>query len=136
MASRVLEHSKIDVLWNTVITGYEGTDFLSAIKVLTNGETERTIPCGGLFMAIGHDPNTLFLAGSNVNVTSGGYVDVHNHVFTSVEGLFAAGDVHDQHYRQAVSYENKSFVFWFFYCFSKRCCWIWLHQCDCVRAVA
>jgi thioredoxin reductase (NADPH) len=104
MVQQILEHPKIDVLWNTVVSGYEGTDFLSGIKVVTNGDAEtRTIPAAGLFIAIGHDPNTEFLDGSGVELTAGGYVSVHDHVFTSVDGIFATGDVHDSHFRQAVS---------------------------------
>jgi thioredoxin reductase (NADPH) len=121
MSQRVLEHPKIDVLWNTVVTGYEGSEgFLSGINVIANGEA-RTLPASGVFVAIGHDPNTEFLAGSNVKLTLGGYLSVHDHIFTSVEGVFAAGDVHDSHYRQAVSAAG-------FGCMSAIACERWLSE--------
>jgi thioredoxin reductase (NADPH) len=66
--------------------------------------TEYELPAGGLFLAIGHTPNTAFLGGQ-VELTPTGYVrwTTSNWTHTSVEGVFAAGDVADDYYRQAVS---------------------------------
>ncbi len=59
----------------------------------------------GLFMAIGHDPATEFIKNTSLGIEldDKGYILVKDHVFTGVEGIFAAGDVHDTHYKQAIT---------------------------------
>lgn len=104
MQDRALNNPKIEILWNSVIVGYKGEDKLSAIVVkntVTGEETE--LEAGGVFMAIGHDPLTKHLKGTDVQLTEGGYVKVHDLVHTNIEGVFTAGDVHDHEYRQAIS---------------------------------
>lgn len=104
MQKRALENPKIEFLFNTVITGYEGEKSLEAINV-KNIETgaEQSLPTNGLFMAIGHTPLTSHLSSAGVELDSTGYVVAKNHVETSIDGVFTAGDVHDTHFRQAIS---------------------------------
>ena len=103
MRDRALAEPKIRFLWNTVITEYLGGDVLESVKIrnVLTGE-EKVQPIGGVFMAIGHKPNTEFLQGA-LALNPQGYIVTHNFVETSVEGVFAAGDVHDPEYRQAIT---------------------------------
>ena len=103
MQKRALENPKIEILWNTVIDGYKGDKFLETL-VLKNVKTNEVYEdnVGGLFMAIGHSPNTKFLVNAGLDLENG-YIKVHDHILTSVDGVFAAGDVHDTHYRQAIT---------------------------------
>jgi thioredoxin reductase (NADPH) len=71
------------------------------IKNVKTGKVSRAA-LGGLFIAIGHKPNTDFLKGE-VDLDSKGYIVLKDHSKTSVAGVFAAGDVHDWHYQQAVT---------------------------------
>jgi len=103
MANRALEHPKIDVRWNSVVTEILGDDTVEAVllrNVLTD-ETEA-FPTEGVFMAIGHDPNTKLFAGK-LDLDAQGYLRTFGNTSTSVEGVFGAGDVVDRVYRQAVT---------------------------------
>jgi thioredoxin reductase (NADPH) len=104
MAKRVLEHPKIEVLWNSVVEevlGYEQIEGLR-LKDTVTGET-RELEVGGLFVAIGHSPNTDFLSGQ-LDLTEHGYIKTQSwRTATDVEGVFAAGDVMDDFYRQAIT---------------------------------
>jgi thioredoxin reductase (NADPH) len=105
MVERTLANPKIRVEWNSRVTEVVGEDFVRAVRienVLTGAASELAV--GGLFVAIGHTPNTAFLRG-HVELTEHGYV-VCPHPWrtaTSVEGVFAAGDVMDDYYRQAIT---------------------------------
>lgn len=103
MQDRVRENSKIGVLWNHEVIELHGKDGLEAITVRStlNGAEQR-IEAGGLFYAIGHVPNTAFLDGQ-VETNDTGYIVLKHGQETSVRGVFAAGDVHDFRYRQAVT---------------------------------
>ncbi len=103
MQERAASNPKIRFLWNTVIAGYIGDRVLEAVRIkdVRTGE-ERTERIGGVFMAIGHKPNTDFLRGV-IDLNLQGYIVTRNFVETSMEGVFAAGDVHDPEYRQAVT---------------------------------
>jgi thioredoxin reductase (NADPH) len=106
LAERAENHPKIRILWDSVIDGYEGEEFLEKVKIKNVKTSEvETHELTGLFMAIGHDPATNFLQENllGVRLDEEGYVKVKDHVHTGVEGIFAAGDVHDSHYRQAVT---------------------------------
>jgi len=94
---------KVGFLWNSVLTAYLGKDSLEAVRIrdVQTGE-EKDHVVGGVFMGIGHQPNTGFLQGV-LDLNPQGYILVRNGVETSVEGVFAAGDVHDPEYRQAVT---------------------------------
>jgi thioredoxin reductase (NADPH) len=104
MANRVLGHEKIKVLWNSKVVEVIGEDEIKGLVIedTTTGQ-RRTIEVGGLFVAIGHEPNTRFLEGQ-LALTEHGYVKVAPwRTATSVPGVFAAGDVIDDYYRQAIS---------------------------------
>lgn len=103
MQQRALENPKIHILWDTVVTGYKGEDVLqgAALKNVKTGK-EWTEPVSGIFMAIGHQPNTQFLKGT-IELDEQGYIVARNGVETSMEGVFTAGDVHDRNYRQAIT---------------------------------
>ncbi len=108
MASRVLEHAKIDVRWHTEVEGFVGTSEtgLTGVRMVNNQTDERTeLKVDGCFIAIGHDPNTDVLADWPIRLDDLGYVteDERPLPYTGIEGVFVAGDVHDHHYRQAVT---------------------------------
>ena len=104
MADRVLKHPKIEVIWNTEMTDVLGDKGVKGLK-LKNIETgkESTLDVDGVFVAIGHKPNTDLFKGM-LQMNEVGYLITHDkNTFTSVEGVFAAGDVADPIYRQAVT---------------------------------
>ena len=104
MQERVLQHPKIDVLWNTVVEDVLGDDVVSAVRlkdVKTNAT--RELACGGLFYAIGFTPNTSLFAGQLELDKDGYIVTKPDSTQTSVPGVFACGDVQDKKYRQAVT---------------------------------
>ena len=104
MANRVLSHPKIRVLWNVRVSQVLGDDVVTGVELTDNvtGDT-RIQELGGLFVAIGHAPNTGFLKGQ-IELTEHGYVKVAPwRTVTSTPGVFAAGDVIDDYYRQAIT---------------------------------
>lgn len=104
LADRALSNPKVEVLWNRRVIEVLGEDRITGVVLedTRSGETEE-LDLGGLFIAIGHRPNTDFLDGQ-VELTSHGYIKVRPwRTLTSVEGVFAAGDVMDDYYRQAVT---------------------------------
>ncbi len=103
MAERALNHGKIRVRWNTVIEDVLGDDKVTglALRDLRTNAVEQ-FPVDGLFLAIGHHPNTELFRGQ-VELDEQGYVRLREHTMTNITGVFAAGDVHDQRYRQAVT---------------------------------
>jgi thioredoxin reductase (NADPH) len=105
MQERALNNSKIEFVWNTQVTDVLGDDRITGVK-LHNRQTdeEGEKPVGGLFLAIGHTPITGFLRGQ-LELDDQGYIIMRNppQSHTSVEGVFAAGDVHDTLYKQAVT---------------------------------
>jgi len=106
MAERALKNPKIEVKWNTVVDEVLGNGKqVTGVRLKsTAGKPDETIDVGGMFCAIGHTPNAAFLDGQ-VGLTPGGYIQwtTTARTFTTVEGVFAAGDVADDYYRQAVS---------------------------------
>lgn len=104
MAQRVLSHKNVRVLWNTQVTGVLGDDMITGLKLedtVTGAKSELAV--GGLFVAIGHVPNTDFLNGQ-LALTDYKYIKVESwRTATSVRGVFAAGDVIDDYYRQAIT---------------------------------
>ena len=105
MASRVLKHPKIEVIWDTVVTDIldpeKGVVEAVRLKNVKSGE-ETLLETDGVFVAIGHKPNTEVFEGI-LEQTDNGYVLLKEGSRTNIEGVFAAGDVHDQEYRQAVT---------------------------------
>ena len=103
LQDKALENPKIEFLWNSVISDIKGDKKVGTVfvKNIESGN-ERQIDAGGIFVAIGHEPNTLIFKG-HLELDDKGYIALKNHTKTSVEGVFAAGDVHDHRYRQAVT---------------------------------
>lgn len=93
----------VEFLFNTTIEEFRGDQKLSSVK-LKNTQTGAIseMPIDGVFVAIGHKPNTDFLKGQ-LSLDERGYINVQDETRTSVEGVFVAGDVSDQRYRQAVT---------------------------------
>jgi thioredoxin reductase (NADPH) len=104
MARRVLEHPKVRVLWNSKVTAVVGDEFVTALELEdTVTGAPGQLEVGGLFVAIGHTPNTGFLNGQ-LALTPHGYIRTDAwRTATSVPGVFAAGDVMDDYYRQAIT---------------------------------
>ncbi len=94
---------KINFLWNSIITKISGNKKISKILIKdVNTQQERELNVGGLFIAIGHEPNTKIFQGQ-LELNEQGYILLKENTRTSVDGVFAAGDVHDFRYRQAVT---------------------------------
>ena len=104
MADRVLNHPKVRVEWNTVVTDIHGADEITGLQLQdTVTGAQRTLDVGGLFVAIGHSPNTGFLGGQ-LDLTPFNYIKVAPwRTVTSIPGVFAAGDAIDDYYRQAIT---------------------------------
>src|SRR5262249_59574935 len=104
MQQRLFANPKVTMVWDTVVDAALGDRVLTGVRVrnLLTGE-QRVVEAGGLFYAIGHVPNTAFLDGQ-VAVDDTGYVVTKpGTTQTSVAGVFAAGDVQDKVWRQAVT---------------------------------
>ncbi|MEM4186866.1 MAG: FAD-dependent oxidoreductase, partial [Candidatus Caldarchaeum sp.] len=103
LAERALNNPKITFVWNSVVVDILGEKKVEGVRVrnLKTGEI-MDIGCQSVFIAIGHKPNTEIFAGQ-LEVDEEGYVKVYDGMCTSVPGVFAAGDVHDKRYRQAVT---------------------------------
>ncbi len=104
MQTRVKANPKIRILWSSVPTEAVGDKVLSGVRVknVKTGE-ERLVEAHGLFYAIGHTPNTEFLAGQLPTDATGYLVTKPDSTATSVPGVFACGDVKDKVYRQAIT---------------------------------
>ena len=104
MAQRVLAHPKIRVLWNSAVAEVLGDDEITGVNLVdtVSGATSM-LELGGLFIAIGHTPNTAFLR-EQLELTESGYIKVTAwKTETNVPGVYAAGDVIDEYYRQAIT---------------------------------
>jgi thioredoxin reductase (NADPH) len=103
LQEKAFENSKIQFIWNHVVTGISGNKKIESIDIkdLTTGKISN-VSVGGLFVAIGHEPNTSIFK-DQLELDDKGYVVLKENTRTSVEGVFAAGDVHDYRYRQAVT---------------------------------
>ena len=108
MADRVLANEKVEPVWNSTVTEYITDDDgeMTKIKLAStvdgdDSENELDVKC--VFVAIGHIPNTAFLEGSGIELDDDGYIVQKKGTRTTVEGLFAAGDVQDHVYRQAIT---------------------------------
>ncbi len=105
MQERVFDNPKVEVVWNKVIERYLSEDGqqISGVRLKDTVSGELSdVPIDGVFIAIGHAPNTKFLKGV-IDLDDAGYVNLHGTTGTSVEGIFAAGDVADTRYRQAIT---------------------------------
>lgn len=105
MQERTFANPKIEIMWNRTVT-----EILDVSQGKVTGVTTRvdgsssleTLACDGVFVAIGHSPNTKLFAGQ-LEMDERGYIVTHNGTLTSVPGVFAAGDVQDHVYKQAVT---------------------------------
>ena len=103
MQERAFADQKIKVHWNKKVEEILGNEKVQKV-VLTDTKTNEktTLDVGGIFVAIGHDPNTKLFA-NQIYMDDQGYIILKENTKTNVEGVFAAGDVHDRRYRQAVT---------------------------------
>ncbi|MEE9393019.1 MAG: thioredoxin-disulfide reductase [Planctomycetota bacterium] len=106
MAQRVFDNDKIDVKWNTNLKGYHGDD--NGVIVAVDLESTKTgaiekFPTQGVFMAIGHKPNTGIFKGKMELDKAGYIITKPDCTLTDIEGVFACGDVQDTVYRQAIT---------------------------------
>ena len=103
MQDRALKNEKIAFIWNSVVEDILGDGSVAGVRLknLITGTT-TTLPCAGVFVAIGHRPNTGLFAGQ-LDMDAKGYLVTKSGTATSVPGVFAAGDVQDSTYRQAIT---------------------------------
>jgi len=103
MQERVLKHKKIEVVWDATVVDVLGKDKVEGVKIKdVNTNKTSTVKCQGLFVAIGHTPATSLFKGS-LEIDDKGYLQTKEGVKTTIGGVFAAGDVADPHYRQAIT---------------------------------
>jgi thioredoxin reductase (NADPH) len=105
MQERFLSRPNAKVLWNKVVTNVIGETSIEAVELEDTVTKEKSrLSVKGLFVAIGHTPATKFLKGAGVALTDKGYVELKSrNSYTNIPGVFAAGDVADAEYRQAVT---------------------------------
>ncbi len=97
------KQGKIKIIWNSGVTEFVGEQKLEKVKLksIKTGETSEMI-VDGAFVAIGHLPTTKIFKGQ-IEMDAKGYIVVHDHTRTNLPGIYVAGDVHDYHYKQAVT---------------------------------
>ena len=102
MQDRVKNNPKIKFVFNTEVVEVLGQDKVTGVKVKNNKTNVISeMPIDGVFVAIGHIPNSQLFKG--IEADNNGFIVVKDHTRTSIEGVFVAGDVHDAHYKQAVT---------------------------------
>jgi thioredoxin reductase (NADPH) len=102
MIDRVMNNEKIIPIWNSEVVEVLGNKHVEELVLKnTNGETSK-LEVRGLFVAIGHTPNSKFVS-SFIEIDNVGYIKTNRKMETSVEGVWAVGDVQDPHYRQAIT---------------------------------
>lgn len=102
MQKRVLENPKVKILYNCEVTEVLGEQNVTGVKIKNNKTNQASeMSIDGVFVAIGHIPNTDKF--KEIDLDEMGFVKVHDHFLTNKDGVFVAGDVHDAHYKQAVT---------------------------------
>ncbi len=103
MQDRAMKNEKIAFVWNSVVEDILGQDVVAGVRI-RNVVTGKAwdLPCSGFFLAIGHHPNTALFNGQ-LKMDGAGYIVTNHGTATDVPGVFAAGDVQDPHYRQAIT---------------------------------
>ena len=103
MQERALNNEKIKFHWDSAVIDIKGDEKVrqAVLKNLKTNE-EKTLDIGGLFVAIGHTPNTKIFK-DQIDLDDEGYIVLKDKTHTNIEGVFAAGDVHDKNYRQAIT---------------------------------
>jgi len=105
LQNRAFKNEKIQFIWNSVVEDILGVDVghVTGVKIRNRVDnTVKEMPCDGVFIAIGHKPNTDIFKGQ-IELDEKGYIVLKGHTRTNIEGVFAAGDVADPYYRQAVT---------------------------------
>lgn len=103
MQERAQNNPKIEILLNTEVKEVIGDQTVKKIKIFNSAENQDTeIELDGIFLAIGHIPVTGFLK-DKLSLNERGYIQAVDHVKSNIEGVFVAGDVEDEHYRQAIT---------------------------------
>ena len=103
MQDRAFKNEKITFIWNSIVEDILGDTVVTGVRlknIVTGAVTE--LPCAGLFVAIGHSPNSALFKGQ-IDMDPNGYIRTTGGTATNVSGVFAAGDVQDARYRQAVT---------------------------------
>ena len=103
MQDKAMKNDKISFHWNSMVEAVLGDDVVTGLRlrdVVTNDTA--TLDCKGVFVAIGHTPNTQLFRGQ-IDTDANGYIQTSHGTATNVPGVFAAGDVQDPHYRQAIT---------------------------------
>jgi thioredoxin reductase (NADPH) len=103
MQDRAMKNEKIAFVWNSVVEDVLGQDVVTGVRI-RNVITGKVwdLPCAGFFLAIGHRPNTALFTGQ-LKMNGAGYLLTTHGTATNIPGVFAAGDVQDFHYRQAIT---------------------------------
>lgn len=105
MQEKVFNNNKISIVWDSVVDEIIGVEEGRVkglrLKNVKNGSVTE-LPCEGVFIAIGHTPNTKVFQG-HIELDDQGYIKLKDHTSTNIPGVFAAGDVADPHYRQAIT---------------------------------
>lgn len=103
MQERAKADPKIEFVWNSAIEEIVGDNVVSGVKLKNTVTGEpSTLDVQGVFVAIGHTPNSQFISG-DIETDANGYVTIDEHYQSSVPGIYVAGDIHDHRYRQAVT---------------------------------
>jgi thioredoxin reductase (NADPH) len=103
MQDRAFKNEKITFIWNTVVDEIVGKDVVTGVRLrnVVTGQLSE-LKCAGIFVAIGHSPNTRIFEGQ-VEMDARGYILTKNGTATNLPGVYAAGDVQDTRYRQAIT---------------------------------
>lgn len=102
MQKRVKENPKVKIMYKSEVTEILGEQNVTGVKIKNNKTNQISeMPLDGVFVAIGHIPNTSKF--KEIDLDEQGFVKVHDHFLTNKEGVFVAGDVHDAHYKQAIT---------------------------------
>jgi len=102
MQDKVKSNPKIKIILDTQVTKILGENNVTGVELANTKTTEKKeMAIDGVFVAIGHIPNTAVFKG--IDLDEKGYIRVYEHTKTNVEGVFVAGDVHDTHYKQAIT---------------------------------
>ena len=106
LQERLFKNEKISVIWDSEVKniyGEENPNLVKGLKIQSNIDNSSSdLEIDGIFIAIGHEPNTSLFK-EQLNLDEEGYIKTTKHVLTNIEGIYAAGDVHDKIYRQAVT---------------------------------
>jgi len=102
MQKRVKENPKIKIMLNSELTEILGEQKVEKVKIKDSKTgTVSEMPIDGVFVAVGHMPNTSMFTG--IDLDEAGFIKIHDHYLTNIDGVFVAGDVHDNKYKQAIT---------------------------------